>query len=481
MSDAPGQVADVPLVAVVVDSPVARSWVSDSLAALAEHQSRLAVVHAQARHDREKELAAADVVVDLSRERSIRAVGEQTVLSVWHGTTAATSATALLREAVAARRTVTTTIVAENASGDRTVVVAARTALARRSRAENRRRVVSKIPVLLLRAVDSVLQPARRRAIAAPADLRVELGALVGGPVRLGAHAARSLLTSLTATANYEVAWGARGASDSPLRLPREMHWVDHPPDRFLADPFLAREAEQTFVFVEDYSRREGYATIGVFEPANAAATFRTVLDRGTHISYPFVFRDHSGEWLMLPETAAERRVTLFRASSFPDGWEEDTVLVEDVSAYDPTIVFRDGLYWLFYASGTPGSAPDDELYVAFSETLRGPYAQHPWNPVKSDVIGSRPAGRLFDWNGRLIRPAQDSSQEYGYAIVFQEVTALTRSTFAERQVDRLTPDWARGLRGMHSWDILDDIVVTDAKRLRRRTVRGLLRPSRAR
>lgn len=100
----------------------------------------------------------------------------------------------------------------------------------------------------------------------------------------------------------------------------------------------------------------------------------------------------------------------------------------------------------------------------------------HPLNPVKSDVIGSRPAGRLFDWDGRLIRPAQDSSREYGYAVVFQNVTELSPTSFAEEPIDRLEPDWAPLIRGTHSWDFLEDIVVTDAKRLRPKY--GRLRPT---
>ena len=136
------------------------------------------------------------------------------------------------------------------------------------------------------------------------------------GAFRLGGDGVRSLYASLTREASYAVAWGSRTPSDSPIELPRQMNWVAHPPDRFLADPFLARHDGRTFVFVEDFSHAAGYATIGVFEPRAPAATFRTVLDRGSHLSYPFVFRDNGdGDWLMLPEMAAEDRVTLFRAA----------------------------------------------------------------------------------------------------------------------------------------------------------------------
>ena len=45
-----------------------------------------------------------------------------------------------------------------------------------------------------------------------------------------------------------------------------------------------------------------------------------------------------------------------------------------------------------------------------------------PAESVKSDVRGSRPAGALFEWNGDVYRPAQDSSGRYGYAISINRI-----------------------------------------------------------
>ena len=67
------------------------------------------------------------------------------------------------------------------------------------------------------------------------------------------------------------------------------------------------------------------------------------------------------------------------------------------------------------------------------STTVRqplGPWKPHKRNPVKSDVRNSRPAGRLFYWNGDLYRPAQDSSQRYGYAMSINRVLRLTPDEF---------------------------------------------------
>jgi hypothetical protein len=348
-------------------------------------------------------------------------------------------------------------------------VASARTAVSRWSLPLSRQRLAGKTASLLSRALDNLRRENVNGTNTLPAPSVHDLGnprvAVAGA--HLAVRAAQACLATLTTRASWGVAWGARDGSDSPLRPPQRMNWVDNPDGRFLADPFLARDG-RTFVFVEDFSLRHGYATIGVFEPQDPAGTFRTVLDRGTHLSYPFVFRNPAdGDWLMLPEMSAERRVTLFRASRFPDEWREEAVLVDDVTAFDPTLLFRDGRYWLFYASGAAGSTADDELHLSSSDTLLGPYIPHPNNPVRSDAVGARPAGRLFDWNGRLIRPGQDSSREYGYAVVFYEITSLTTSSYTEVEVGRLAPEWAPRIRGTHSWDFLDDIVVADARRVR--------------
>ena len=505
MSDAPGQVADAPLIAVLVDQVNVLPWVAASVAALRRRHRQLLVFAAGrpptkgpsrapggpsdafdiadepqtevvrlAEADLETALREVGLIVDLRRAPDVRAHGRQVVFTVRHGAIPAASSTALVREQLAGRRTVTTTVVATDAARRDVVMAVARTALNRRSLTATRAAVARKSPTLLLQGLDSYLRsdepPDASPGVEEIGNLAVGIGAF-----RLGGYGLRSLYASLTKETSYAVAWGKRAPSDSPIELPRQMNWVAHPHDRFLADPFLARHDDQTFVFVEDFSHATGYATIGVFEPRAPAATFRTVLDRGSHLSYPFVFRDNGdGDWLMLPEMAAENRVTLFRAAAFPDEWREEAVLLEGVNAYDPTIVFRDGRYWLFYAGGTDGHCFNDELHLASSERLRGPYTPHPRNPVKSDVIGSRPAGRLFDWNGRLIRPAQDSSSGYGYAVVFNEVTELTATSFTEKPIGRLEPDWTPGIRSTHSWDFLEDIVVADARRVRPKRRPGL-------
>ncbi len=57
-----------------------------------------------------------------------------------------------------------------------------------------------------------------------------------------------------------------------------------------------------------------------------------------------------------------------------------------------------------------------------------------------SDVRRARSAGWLFDDGGRLIRPSQDCSLAYGYALVFSEVVKMTETEYEERVISRIEP-----------------------------------------
>ena len=70
-----------------------------------------------------------------------------------------------------------------------------------------------------------------------------------------------------------------------------------------------------------------------------------------------------------------------------------------------------------------------------------GPWSAHAANPVVSDPRQARPGGQLFEWNGRLCRPAQDCSDRYGRALTIFEIEELTTSQFRERAITRLEPE----------------------------------------
>ena len=233
------------------------------------------------------------------------------------------------------------------------------------------------------------------------------------------------------------------------------------PKDRFWADPFAVKVGEQYYVFIEEYPYKHAKGHISVIELDRKGVVSgpRKVLEREYHLSYPFVF-EWKGEWYMLPETAANKTIELYRAKSFPYVWQPEKVLMTDVRAKDATLAEIDGTWWMF-VSIAEHSIPD-ELYLFSAPSPLGPWTPHRRNPVKSDVRGSRPAGALFEWKGEVYRPAQDSSGRYGYAISINRVTQLDHDQFREEQVSSILPNWSERLLATHTIAIAGDLTVVD-------------------
>ena len=243
------------------------------------------------------------------------------------------------------------------------------------------------------------------------------------------------------------------------------------PPDgAFHADPLLFRWNGGDYVFYEAFSYAAGKAAIACarVESGGELAGAKVVLDRPYHLSYPFVF-EHAGSVYMMPETRMNRTLEMYRAEEFPSRWVLDNVLMPDVHAVDPTLLRYDGRYWLFVNLAQKTYSTCDELFLFFANTPSGPWESHPLNPIVSDVRYARPAGALF-WEGeRLIRPAQDCSIAYGYAITFQEVEILSETEYRERPDSRIGPGWAAGNLGTHTYSRTERFEMIDGNFLRRK------------
>jgi hypothetical protein len=193
------------------------------------------------------------------------------------------------------------------------------------------------------------------------------------------------------------------------------------------------------------------------------------VLEADHHLSYPFLF-EHDGSLYMLPESAKNRSVELYRCVDFPLGWKRERVLIDGLRLVDATLHRGNDRWWMFANSAAGESRNfDDELHLFHAEKLTGDWQPHPRNPVKSDARSSRPAGHLYTRDGVLYRPAQVCVPRYGAGLAIQRVLKLTPQDYAERQVERLIPEAASGLFGLHTMNRAGDLTVVDAFARRRR------------
>ncbi|MGA7158721.1 MAG: hypothetical protein WBY53_17885 [Acidobacteriaceae bacterium] len=240
---------------------------------------------------------------------------------------------------------------------------------------------------------------------------------------------------------------------------------VRPPLDRFYADPFLFRWNNKSYLFFEDYRYRDAQAHISCAEVGSDGTLRETseALRRPYHLSYPFLI-EYEGDIYMIPETRQNRSVELYRADEFPTRWSLAAVLLTDVVAVDATIHQAGGKFWMFVGLSNGKFSSCDELGIFYANSLFGPWSPHPSNPVISDVRRARPAGALFYQDGKLIRPSQDCSKAYGYAICFSEVLVLDETGYSEVPIGRIDPDWTSNNLGSHTYSRSDGFEIIDGK-----------------
>lgn len=244
------------------------------------------------------------------------------------------------------------------------------------------------------------------------------------------------------------------------------------PADRFWADPFLYKKNGKYYVFIEEliYKRKLGTLAVMEIDEKGNYTTPTTILSKPYHLSYPFIFEE-DGVLFMIPETSANKDIQLYVCTDFPLKWELVKVLMTNVEAVDTTIFKKDGLYWMFTnIRSHNGSSKHSELFLFSSEELASSqWKPHPNNPVVSDIKQSRPAGSLFNFNGSLVRPAQNCSHYYGYGINFCEVSTLNTQEYEQNVLITVDPLWDNDILACHTLNHLDKISVSDALIKRKR------------
>jgi hypothetical protein len=166
----------------------------------------------------------------------------------------------------------------------------------------------------------------------------------------------------------------------------------------------------------------------------------------------------------MIPESASKKTVALYKAKKFPYEWEFKKNIFEDKTLVDSTLLFYNGKWWLF-ASGSshPFVSTNDQLFLYYSDDLYAhTWTPHPRNPVVRHIANCRPAGRVFERQGVLYRPAQDNaSRQYGYGLKLNAIEVLNEKEYREREVLNIRPE-GLALKAIHHIDFSESFIVLD-------------------
>jgi hypothetical protein len=217
-----------------------------------------------------------------------------------------------------------------------------------------------------------------------------------------------------------------------------------------VADPFLIRRNGRWFLFFEVIPRANHRGGVIAFAESEDAICWRyggVVLRESFHLSYPHVF-EWEGETYMTPENA--HGIRLYRCSSFPGSWTYASDLLS-IEGADPTPFRFEERWWLFVYV-----APD-LLRLFFSDSLTGPFHEHPSSPIVADDTCARPAGRVVIHDSMPLRFAQVGRPSYGSAVRAFRITELTTISYREEEATSLPILTASGsgwnANGMHHVD----------------------------
>jgi hypothetical protein len=235
------------------------------------------------------------------------------------------------------------------------------------------------------------------------------------------------------------------------------------------ADPILYKHNNELYMFYEAYNKKRNLGEIGVAKVINNEIVEKKIIMKESfHMSYPFVFNIKNKQY-MIPETSSVKKLLLYEAVKFPYEWKLSRVLLEDIELSDATILKHNKKLYLFASKILCPSPYRDQLLIY---TMESDFELVPFerNPVITDNSVSRPAGRILNYDNKLIRISQDCSNgEYGKAIKFNEIRELSNDEYSEKTFFTILPGdipitYRKKLTGTHSYGKCDDFEVIDVR-----------------
>lgn len=249
------------------------------------------------------------------------------------------------------------------------------------------------------------------------------------------------------------------------------IHWIHngkYDGKKWFADPFILDYDENTInLLVEEFDyviHRGRIAKISIERKNWTVKDCIILLDLDTHLSFPMIWHDndiiyvcpenyHSGGWHLYRYNRQDEKLEYVKKLS--DVYLTDATIWKD----------KDGYYLFSTFEPKPNGS---ELTIWHSTSFTGTY--HKCQCVEFEENVGRNAGMLFQYNGKLIRPAQESNRTYGHSIVFQEVN-LINGIFTFKEVFRYCSSHPIYDAGTHTFNTHNGMAVIDVKGYRYRRI----------
>jgi hypothetical protein len=202
----------------------------------------------------------------------------------------------------------------------------------------------------------------------------------------------------------------------------------------FYADPFFGRSAGE--IFVEAMNRRSGKGELVRITGDQS----KRIRGFSGHVSYPASIEE-GGRRLLVPETAGWCPLTAFEIED-SEAKRVGEIDVDEPRLIDPTFLRHEGRIYLFANARSDGASL---LHLWHADGLFSKFTRHPRSPIRVSALGSRMAGEIVEWEGKLHRIGQLWRRAYGDGVAVFRITALSPTDYEEEFVGEASFEQVRG------------------------------------
>jgi len=239
---------------------------------------------------------------------------------------------------------------------------------------------------------------------------------------------------------------------------------IQNPKGRFLADPFMFTEKSTTATFVEDYSfnTKKGVISSILLDTKNNPIT-KNIIEEDFHLSFPFVFR-YNDKIYMVPESKQDKSIRLYECIDFPNKWKFVYKIMDNISAVDSIIFYKEPYWWLLTNICEDKSADfTSRLHAFYADSpLSKKWNSHSRNPIVFSSDYSRNGGIIFE-NEKIFRVRQKYGfNQYGKEISVAEIINLDEHNFDEQLHKSIKPSFMSGIKGIHHLSTAKEYSVID-------------------
>ena len=238
------------------------------------------------------------------------------------------------------------------------------------------------------------------------------------------------------------------------------------PNNKFWADPFVVFKNKLYYVFFEEfeYIKNKGHISFLTINEDGSYSKVEKIIEKDYHLSYPNIF-NFNDKYYMIPESYDNRTIEIYECIEFPNKWKFCKNIFKNINATDSTLFYKNEKWWLFTTITNENNPHQSDLQLFYSKNpLNDDWVSHPKNPINSSKKGSRSAGKIFENNGKILRPAQDGTKRYGHGMIFYEIEILNENNYQEKISHTLYPNWDKNIIGTHSYAKESKIIVMDLR-----------------